>query len=109
MDYLLSEYKNTIKNEFNKYGFKIYRTNFYRVINDVFQSFNLHRSVSGDEVTVEFLVIPLADDYLIEKSRCGPDHLKLFENDWSWFHYDERNKDSVNDCVKKWCITSKNI
>ena len=101
VDCFLREYKATIKKEFVEYGFKVYRTNFYRVINDVFQSFNIHRSVSGEEVTVEFLVIPLADSYAIDKSRCGFDHLKVFENDWSWFHYNRNSEESIDDCIKE--------
>ena len=101
MDCFLKEYKNTIKKEFIEYGFKVHRTNFYRVINDVFQSFNLHRSVSGEEATVEFLVIPLADSYAIDKDRCGCTHLKMFENDCSWFHYNRNSEKSVDECIKE--------
>ncbi|MCD8048648.1 MAG: hypothetical protein LUG52_03445 [Clostridia bacterium] len=100
MDYFLSKYKQACQQEFEDRGFKSYRNNRYRVVNDVFQSFNLHRSVSGNAATVEFLAVPLADEY-ISKSRCGPDHLKLFENEWVWFPYENKNEESIEECIKQ--------
>lgn len=101
MDCFLKGYKNTVKKEFIEYGFKVHKTNFYRVINDVFQSFNLHRSLSGDDVTVEFLVIPLADGYIIDRDRCGYTHLKMFEKDNLWFRYNRNSEKNVDECIKE--------
>lgn len=70
------------------YGFKRYRNTYYRIINDVFQSFNLHKSVSRDNCTVEFTLRPLCTDVLITKGTCGSDHLKIFRGTYDWFYYD---------------------
>lgn len=80
-------------------GFKSYRKNFYRVVNDVFQSFQLHKSVLGSECTIEFVVAPLCLGDSIHKAYCGPDHIKNFENDYSWFQYDKNDKSSMDSCV----------
>ena len=99
MDYVLKEYKRRCKDEFSKYGFKTYRSNRYRIIGDVFQSFNLHQSVSGTDCTVEFGIIPLSVEYDIDKSSCNPCHLKTFENLYEWFNYDKNSKLSMDLCV----------
>ncbi|MBQ7011412.1 MAG: hypothetical protein IJN63_06865 [Clostridia bacterium] len=97
--YLLHNYKNRCKNEFDKYGFNWHGNNAYRVVNDVFQSFCLHRSVSGDSCTVEFITVPLCIGQYINKSYCGPNHLKKFENEGSWFEYDKNDDKSMEECV----------
>ena len=83
--------------EFDKLGFKNYKNNFYRVVNDVFQSFGLHNSVSGDSCTVEFGVFPLCCGNIIKKEHTGANHLKVFENNYSWFKYDR----SSMKCIEK--------
>lgn len=98
MDIFLQKYKAMCNAEFKKYGFKNYRNNYYRVINDMFQSFSLHRSVSGDICTVEFLIAPLCRTNL-NKTSCGVSHLKNFEGLYSWFDYDKNSEESINDCL----------
>ena len=86
MDYLTKKYKEKCKELFDGYNFRIYNNNFYRVINDVFQSFNLHKSVSGCDCTVEFGVVMLCEGNGVYKSRCQPYRIKQFDNrDYSWF------------------------
>lgn len=99
MDLLLKTYKEKCSEEFLNYGFKTFRNNHYRVINDIFQSFNLHQSVSGGDCTVEFIILPLAINQEIDKSTCGADHLKVFEDDFSWFSYNRNSTQSINLCV----------
>lgn len=99
MDYLTKVYKERCKKEFSELGFKCYRKYFYRVINDMFQIFYLHKSVSGSGCTVEFSSVPLCIGNCIQKTYCGSDHIKMFENDYSWFQYDRYNENSVNSCV----------
>lgn len=99
MEYILKEYKRKCKEEFATYEFKTYRSNHYRVVGDVFQSFNLHQSISGDSCTVEFGIIPLSVEYDIDKSSCNPCHLKIFENIYEWFNYDRNSITSMNLCI----------
>lgn len=99
MEYILKEYKRRCKEEFSIYGFKAYRSNHYRIVGDVFQSFNLHQSISGTDCTVEFGIIPLSVEYDIDKSSCNPCHLKTFENLYEWFNYDKNSISSMDLCV----------
>lgn len=99
MEYILKEYKRKCKDEFSMYGFKTYKSNHYRIIGDVFQSFNLHQSVSGTDCTVEFGIIPLSVEYSIDKSSCNPYHLKNFEGIYEWFNYDRNSITTMNLCV----------
>jgi len=99
MGYFLKTYKDICKNEFGKYGFKSYRNNHYRVINDVFQSFGLHRSVYGWDCTIEFTIAPLCGETKLEKTTCGADHLKMFEGVYEWFPYDRNSEDSMKSCI----------
>ncbi len=101
MEYILKEYKRRCKEEFSIYGFKTYRSNHYRIVGDVFQSFNLHQSVSGTDCTVEFGIIPLSVEYDIDKSSCNPCHLKTFENLYEWFNYDKNSISSMDSCVNE--------
>ena len=94
-------FKQRCKEEFKEYGFKTYRSNFYRVVNDVFQSFTLHRSVSGEDCTVEFCALPLCYGSDINKDRCVADHLKMFEGNFSWFEYDRHDESSIEACVEE--------
>lgn len=99
MNYLTKEYKKRCKEEFGKYGFNLYSNNHYRVINDVFQSFNLHRSVSGSDCTVQFGIIPLSVAYDLDKTSGNPCHLKKFENSGHWFNYDRNSLTSIDMCI----------
>ena len=99
MDYLTKKYKEKCKEIFSELGFKIYRNTFYRVVNDVYQSFSLHKSVSGGDCTVEFIVAPLCVGDHIYKGRCGPDHLKKFESTYAWFYYNRYDISSMDHCV----------
>lgn len=99
MEYILKEYKRRCKEEFSVYGFKTYRSNHYRIVGDVFQSFNLHQSVSGTECTVEFGIIPLSVEYRIDKLSCNPCHLKNFEGIYEWFSYDRSSITNMNSCI----------
>ena len=99
MEYILKEYKRRCKEEFAIYEFKTYRSNHYRIVGDVFQSFNLHQSVSGTDCTVEFGIIPLSVEYDINKSSCNPCHLKTFEKSYEWFNYDKNSILSMGLCV----------
>ena len=99
MDYFLKEYKKKCIEEFGGYGFKTYRNYHYRLVNDVFQSFSLHRSHYGTDATVEFCVLPLSQEYNIDKTTCGTMHLKRFENSAEWFPYITSDEESVNICI----------
>ena len=99
MDYFIKEYKRLCKEIFGVYGFKVHKNNHFRVVNDIFQSFNLHRSVSGDSCTVEFSIIPLSVGYDLDKTFVNPFHLKKFENIYEWFHYDRNSSDSIDMCI----------
>ncbi len=99
MNKLTKLYKQKCINEFRKLGFKSYRNNFYRVVNDVFQSFGLHNSVSGNSCTVEFGVFPLCCGSIITKNHTGANHLKVFENNYSWFKYDKNSIESIEQTV----------
>lgn len=101
MDYFLKQYKKICKEQFSGYVFKSYKNNHYRIINDVFQSFELHRSVYGDSCTVHFGVLPMCRTSPIDASTCPAMHLKMFENDFSWFPYDNKSEESINDCVNE--------
>lgn len=101
MDYFLKCYKERCKKEFSCYGFKSYRNNHYRVVNDVFQSFNLHRSIYGRSATVEFVIKPLSVFSDINKTSCGSCSLKEFEGIYSWFVYDRYSEESINQCIEE--------
>lgn len=107
MKYILKEYKQRCKEEFSIYGFKTYKSNHYRVVGDIFQSFNLHQSVSGTDCTVEFGIIPLSVEYDIDKLSCNPCHLKTFENSYEWFNYDKNSKLSMELCVNDMIVYMK--
>ncbi len=98
MKYLAQMYRKRCKEELCLYNFKSYRNNQYRIVNDVFQSFELHQSVSGNQCTVHFVVVPLCVGETITKTYCGPDHLKMFDGDYSWFDFD-RNEESIGICI----------
>lgn len=87
------------KREFKQYGFKPYRNNHYRIINSIFQSFCLHRSVYGNTATVEFVILSLAQEYKIDKLTCGADHLRKFENSAEWFLYENKSDKSIDECI----------
>lgn len=93
MDIFIKTYKAITKSAFKKRGFKICKNNYYRIINDVFQSCSLHRSVSGNNATIEFVVLPLTNGYLITKDTCGTDHIKNFFDNYSWYEYERNEKD----------------
>lgn len=99
MDYFKQQYTESEKNIFAGYGFKTYANNSYRIINDVFQSFHLHRSVYGGRATVEFGILPLCTDRRIDKSTCLPWHLKMFEGSMAWFDYDGKSERSIDECI----------
>lgn len=99
MEYLLKKYKIKCKEEFGEYQFKPYKNNYYRIINDVFQSFNLHISTSGSSCTVEFGIIPLSVSYDLNKTSVSPYHLKNFENCNNWFDYDRNSLASIDMCI----------
>lgn len=107
MNNILKEYKKRCKEEFGNYGFKIFQSNHYRVVNDVFQSFNLHKSVSGQSCTVEFGIIPMSVGYELNKSSVNPCHLKNFEEMYSWFEYDKNSQESIDKCVTEMLICMK--
>lgn len=96
---MTKKYKDRCKREFSALGFKSYENNFYRVINDVFQSFTLHKSISGNDCTIEFTVVPLCMGNVIKKNLCGANHIKMFENDYSWFSYNKNDKKSIDKCI----------
>lgn len=97
MDYLTKIYKERCKAEFGSLGFKPYRNYFYRVINDMFQSFHLHKSVIWfGGVAIEFIATPLCAGRSIKKDLCGSTHLKMFEGDYSWFPCDKNSVSDVN-------------
>ena len=97
--YFLKTYQSICKSEFGEYGFKNYRDNHYRVVNDVFQSFRLHRSITDLDCTVEFLIEPLCSERVIDKTTCGADHLKMFEGIYSWFPYNKNSEESMKACI----------
>ena len=99
MDIITKAYKESVGSLVVPLGFKSYRKNYYRVINDIFQSVNLHKSVSGDNCTIEFVIAPLCAGDFIKKDFCGTNHLKMFKNDYSWFPYNKDDEGSVNNCV----------
>ena len=99
MDYITKIYKEKCRKEFSELGFKSYRKNFYRVVNDMFQSFQLHKSASGSGCTIEFVVAPLCTGDWIQKTFCGSDHIKMFDSDYSWFQYDRCDEGSMDSCV----------
>lgn len=101
MDYFLNEYKKRCKKKFGEYGFVPYRNYHNRIINDVFQCFCLHRSRYGTDATVEFCVLPLSQEYKIDKSTCSAMHLKKFENSSEWFPYISGDQSSINDCIEQ--------
>ena len=100
MNYFIKQYKATCKKEFHKYGFKSYHNNYYRVVNDVFQSFCLQRSVSGMDCTVNFSLVPLCSSHEINKLSCNEGgHLKMFEGSYAWFPYDRHSEESMRSCI----------
>lgn len=101
MRFLTNQYKKRCKELFGKYGFINYRNYFYRVVNDVFQSFELHKSAYGDKCTIHFCVRPLCEGNSIAKNCCGPDHLKIFESNFTWFEYDRYNEENIRKCLEE--------
>lgn len=69
MDDLLKIYKDECKKHCSQFGFKSYKNSFYRVINDVKQTFELRRFKYGCRCTVEFGIVPLC--YKINSKNDG--------------------------------------
>ena len=92
-------YRKKCKEIAKVYNFKTYKNAFYRVTNDVFQSFNFHKSVSGSECTVEFSVHPLCVEYDIKKDTAGPCQLGIFEQQTEWFKFQPNNKENMELCT----------
>lgn len=107
MDYFLKRYKQVCKEEFSEYGFKPYRNTHYRVINDVFQSFCLHRSIYGKNCTVEFGIFPLSYGYPLQKDSCRGDQLKDFDDSRTWFEYDNRSEITIEKCLAEMLVYMK--
>ena len=100
-------YKEYCVKELSKYGFRRYGKNYWRISEGIFQSFCLHKSVSGENCTVEFVVKPLCSEHAITKNTCGSNHLKMFENEYSWFEYDRQNEQSIYSCVEEMIMYMK--
>lgn len=88
------------REELKEYGFRCKSGVFYRATEDMFQSFHLHRSVSGTDCTVEFTVLPLCEGETVIKTRCGFYHIKEFEDDNSWFEHDKTAASEI-ECAEK--------
>ncbi len=101
MDYILKEYKRRCKDEFSKYGFKSYRNNHYRIIGDIFQSFNLHQSVSGTDCNTIFGIVPLSVEYKLDKSFVNPCRVTDFEDNRPWYNYNRNLEASVEKCINE--------
>ncbi len=99
MDYFINAYKKRCKEEFNEYGFKTYRNNHYRIVNDIFQSFTLHRSVSGNDCNVIFGIVPLSVEYELDKTFVNPCRVSDFEDKKTWFNYDRTLHSSIEKCI----------
>lgn len=99
MDYFIKTYKTRCKEEFGRYGFKSFRNNHYRVINDIYQSFTLHRSVSGSHCNVIFGIIPLSVEYDLDKTSVHPWRVSDFEDGRPWFTYDRTSNASIEKCI----------
>lgn len=99
MDYFINIYKKRCKEEFSKYGFKSFRNNYYRVVNDIFQSFTLHRSVSGSDCNTIFGIVPLSVEYKLDKSFVNPCRVSDFEDNRPWYNYDRTLESSVEKCI----------
>ncbi len=99
MDHFIRFYKKRCKEEFSKYGFKSFRNNHYRVVNDVFQSFTLHRSVSGSDCNVVFGIVPLSVEYELDKTFVNPFRVTDFEDHKPWFNYDRTSHTSIEKCI----------
>ena len=99
MDYFINIYKKRCKEEFSKYGFKSFRNNYYRVVNDIFQSFTFHRSVSGNDCNTIFGIVPLSVEYKLDKTFVNPYRVSDFEDNRPWFNYDRSLDSSVEKCI----------
>lgn len=93
MDYFLKRYKQVCKEEFSEYGFKSYRNNHYRVINDVVQGFGLERSMYGIGFRVIFGISSLANGYMLDRNCGWPYELAEFENKQDWFAYNKHSEE----------------
>ncbi len=105
MDYFINIYKKRCKEEFSKYGFKSFRNNYYRVVNDIFQSFTLHRSVSGSDCNTIFGIVPLSVEYKLDKSFVNPCRVSDFEDNRPWYNYDRTLESSVEKCINDMILT----
>ena len=101
MDRFISIYKKRCKEEFSKYGFKTFRNNYYRVVNDIFQSFTFHRSVSGNDCNTIFGIVPLSVEYNLDKSFVNPCRVTDFEDKRPWYNYDRNSETSVEKCINE--------
>ena len=101
MDHFIRFYKKRCKEEFSKYGFKSFRNNYYRVVNDIFQSFTFHRSVSGNDCNIIFGIVPLSVEYKLDKSFVNPCRVTDFEDNRPWYNYNRNSEASVEKCINE--------
>jgi hypothetical protein len=102
MDHFLKIYKEECKQAFSANGFKSIGNNHYRVVNDVFQAFHLHRSLYGDHCTLNFGITPLCYGIDQEYKRTmggiyGPD---AFEGRDDWWYYDRNSIENMQSCIQ---------
>jgi hypothetical protein len=102
MDIFLKYYKQECKLVFSPFGFRSIGNNHYRVINDVFQAFYLHRSLSGDHCTIQFGITPLCYgiDQEYRKTTGGIYSPVNFEGWDAWWYYNRKSIESIQSCIQ---------
>jgi len=98
MDNLLKIYKDECKKHFSQFGFKSYKNSFYRVTNDVKQTFELRRYKYGFRCTVDFGIVPLC--YRITAKNDGVGYeLGLLDGSNRMWEYNPDDEVSVVQCA----------
>ena len=99
MDYFIKTYKARCKEAFGALGFKAFRNNHYRVVNDVYQCFRLKRSISGFLCDIEWCIAPLCVGLDGKDSVPNFHYLSRFEDNILFWHYDRKSEESIDLCV----------
>ena len=74
-------------------------------MNDIFQSFTFHRSVSGYDCNIIFGIVPLSVEYKLDKSFVNSYRITDFEDNRPWYNYDRNSEASVEKYINEMILS----
>lgn len=95
---ILKTYKNECSKIVLPLGFKSYKNSFYKITNDVKQTFELRRFRSGWQCTVDFGILPLC--YKINNKNDGVSYeLGLLDGSRQLWEYNPNDEESIKNSI----------